>query len=60
MIQQTFGIADESYKILQYKQKSLILDTSANKKLNFIADKAVDANKKQDTATDKALDADKK
>ena len=53
--------------MLQYNQKSLILDTIADKKLNAVVDKAVDTNKergiiadtKLNAVTDKAVDADK-
>ena len=68
MIQQIFGVADGSFRMLQYKRESLIPDTSADKELNAAANKAVDTNKEQNTAADKelntaadeAVDADKK
>ena len=41
--------------ILWYKQKSLILDITAEKKLNTVVYKALDADKKWDTAADKKL-----
>ena len=37
MIQKIFRVVDRSYKIVQYKQKSWILDTAADK--TFDADK---------------------
>ena len=67
MIQQTFEVADGSFVMLWYKQKSLIPDIVADNKLNVVADKAVDvdkkwnfaADKKLNVAADKAIDANK-
>lgn len=36
---------DESYKIMQYQSKSIILNATADKKLNAIANKFVNADK---------------
>ena len=41
--------------MLQYKQKSLISDTAANKELNVAVDKAVDTHKEYKTVPDKEL-----
>ena len=41
--------------MLQYKQKSLIPDIVADKKLNAAANKAVDADKRRYIAIDKKL-----
>ena len=49
MIQQTFRVTNGSCEMLKYKRKSLISDTTAEKKLNTIVNKAVDADKRQDT-----------
>ena len=57
IIQQNFGVTYGSYRMLQYKQKSLILDITANKKLNVIADEAVNADKRRDTVADKKLNS---
>ena len=43
--------------MLRCKEKSLIPDTSANKKLNTAVDEAVDANKEPDIIADKELNA---
>ena len=43
--------------MLQYKQKSLILDITVDKKLNAIANKTVNTDKRRDTAADKKLNA---
>ena len=55
MIYQTFGIANRSCEMLQYKQKSFIPDIIANKKLNAIVDKAINAHKRRDIAADNKL-----
>ena len=57
MIQQIFEVDDRSCEMLQCKQKSLIIDTTANKKLSTVVDKDVNNNKRGDTATDKKLNA---
>ena len=58
MIEQTFGVANRLYEIVQYKQKNLILNTVADetdvtdkkqntiagKKLDIIVNKAIDNN----------------
>ena len=43
--------------MLQCKQKSLISDIVADKKLNAVADKAVNVDKKRNTKADKELNA---
>ena len=62
---QIFKLADRSYGIVQYKQKNLIVDTSADKvvnadkgqdyiaykKLNAVANKVVGTNTRQNIAT---------
>ena len=55
MIQQIFGVANESYEIIWYKQKILIPGTKANKKLNTIADKTINVDKERDIIADKKL-----
>ena len=60
IIQQNFGVTYGSYRMLQYKQKSLILDITANKKLNVTADEAVNADKKLNSEANKAVDAKKR
>ena len=55
MIQQIFGVADGSFRMLQCKRESLIPDTSADKELNAAANKAVDTDKERNTAADKEL-----
>ena len=57
IIEQIFGVANESCEIVACKRESLILDIIADKKLNAIAEKIVDVDKKQDIAADKKLDA---
>ena len=53
MIQQIFGVANRFYRILRYKQESLISNIVADNKLNAAADKAVNTDKKQDTTAGK-------
>ena len=57
MIQPIFRVVDRSCGILQCKQKSLIPDTTADKKLNTVVDKTVNTDKKQDIVANKKLNS---
>ena len=60
IIQQTFGVTNKSYRIVQYKRKNLIPNGVANKAVNVNKKRNTVADKKLNAAVKKAIDADKK
>ena len=57
MIQLIFEIANRSFGMVRYKQKSMIPDIATDKKLNIAVGRIVNVDKKRDFIVNKKLNA---